>query len=510
MTAQARSIAHTIVTRLFATLSSVLMVTAVSAASPLRLHPDNPRWFEWRGRPVALITSGEHYGAVLNLDFDFRQYLDTLQRDRLNYTRVFAGSYVEPSGAFGIQRNTLAPAPGRFLAPWARSEQPGYAGGGNQFDLDRFSPEYLARLKEFIRAAGERGVVVEFTLFCSTYSGQQWALHPLNPTNHLQALAVAAWKKLHTLPPGTGLAQARAANPAFAAQERLTRWLVRELNPFDNLFFEIQNEPWADNHTLGDLINPYLLDKPAWPNAIEVTAAEAVAWQRAIAQVIADEESRLPQRHLIAQNVANFRLALNDGDLVPEAAILNFHYAYPEAVDWNRGLQRVIGSDETGFAGAADATYRRQAWNFVLSGGALFNHLDYSFTVGREDGTDTGQQAPGGGSPALRRQLKVLSEFIHSFDLAKLEPDPRLVARAPGVVVRALSQPGKAHALYVQGRSPTTLWLNLCEGRWTVEWIAVEDGRVLRRDTASGVAQGAVALASPGFTEALAVRVTRD
>lgn len=496
--------------RPLATLAGFALTVATALADqPIRLHPNNPRWFEWRGRAMALVTSAEHYGAVLNLDFDFRRYLETLQRDGMNYTRVFAGSYVEPAGAFGIQRNTLAPAAGRFLAPWVRSNQAGGAGGGNKFDLDRFSPAYLARLKEFLGEAGRRGVVVELTLFCSTYGENQWAVHPLNPTNNIQALAVSSWQKLNTLPPGTSREAAPAVHPVFAVQERLTRWLVRELNSFDNLFYEIQNEPWADNHTPGDVINPYLLDRQTWPNAVEVTTAEAVAWQRAIARAITDEESRLPQRHLIAQNVANFRLALRDDDLVPEAGILNFHYAYPEAVAWNRGLKRVIGNDETGFAGKADATYRRQAWNFVLSGGGLFNHLDYSFTVGHEDGTDTANQAPGGGSPALRRQLKMLSEFLHRFDLARLEPDPLLVARAPGVVGRVLSQPGKAHALYLQGRSPTTLSLHLAEGRWTAEWLAVEDGRLLKRETVTGKSKAPIEMAGPAFEDAVALRILR-
>jgi hypothetical protein len=428
----------------------------------------------------------------------------------MNYTRIFAGSYVEPQGAFGIQRNTLAPAPGRFGAPWARSDQPGYAGGGNKFDLDRFSPDYLARLKDFIREAGQRGVVVELTLFCATYNEKQWSLHPLNPSNNVQSLAVPQWRSLNTLPPRNSPEDARAASPVFAVQESLTRWLVRELNGFDNLFYEIQNEPWADNHVPGEVINPYLLDRQAWPNAVEIPAAETVAWQRAIARVITDEESRLPNRHLIAQNVANFRLALNDGDLVPEASIVNFHYAYPEAAEWNRGLNRVIGCDETGFAGKDDAHYRRQAWRFMFSGGALFNNLDYSFTVGHEDGGDAANQAPGGGSPALRRQLKVLSDFLHGFDLARLYPDPLLVVRAPGVVTHVLSQPGKAHAIYVQGRGPTTLVLNLAAGSWTAEWVSVEDGRVLQRETVATQVGEACALASPDFADAAAVRILRD
>jgi hypothetical protein len=484
-------------------LGVLLLLFAASstfAAAPIRLRPDNPRWFDWRGKTTALITSAEHYGAVLNRDFDFRRYLEAMERDGMNYTRVFAGSYVEPQGAFGIERNTLAPAPGRFLAPWARSDQPGYAGGGNKFDLDRFSPEYLARLKEFIAEAGRRGIVVELTLFCSIYGDKQWALHPFNPTNNVQAFPVVNWKKLHTLP---------ASSPLLAQQEKLTRHLVRELNGFDNFFFEIQNEPWADNHAMGDFINPYLTDKHSFPNAVEITSADSVAWQRAIAKAITDEESRLPQRHLIAQNTANFRLALNEGDLVPEAGIIHFHYAFPETVDWNRGLQRVIGFDETGFVGHKDETYRRQAWNFVLSGGGVFNSLDYSFTVGHEDGQVSTNKAPGGGSPALRKQLRVLSEFLHGFDLAKLQPDPLLVQRAPGVVVRALSHPGQAHALYLEGRSPTTLTLQLGRGRWTAEWISVMDGQALKREKVSTNGKS-VEVASPDFTDGIALRLIHN
>ena len=125
-------------------------------AAPIALHPDNPHYFQWRGRPTILITSAEHYGAVMNLDFDYRKYLDTLAADGLNYTRVFSGAYVEPQGAFNIARNTLAPGPGRFIAPWARSSQPGYANGGNKFDLARWDAAYFTRLKDFIAYAAEK------------------------------------------------------------------------------------------------------------------------------------------------------------------------------------------------------------------------------------------------------------------------------------------------------------------------------------------------------------------
>src|SRR2546422_2490880 len=82
-------------------------VSSLSAArKPLALHPDNPHYFVFRGQPTVLISSGEHYGAVLNLDFDYVKYLETLCRDGLNLTRTFSGAYVEPAGAFNIASNT--------------------------------------------------------------------------------------------------------------------------------------------------------------------------------------------------------------------------------------------------------------------------------------------------------------------------------------------------------------------------------------------------------------------
>jgi hypothetical protein len=39
--------------------------------SPLSLHPQNPHYFLFREKPAILIGSTEHYGAVINLDFDY-------------------------------------------------------------------------------------------------------------------------------------------------------------------------------------------------------------------------------------------------------------------------------------------------------------------------------------------------------------------------------------------------------------------------------------------------------
>src|SRR3954451_19846029 len=108
---------------------AILLLIGVPAAAqdgkPLSLHPDNPHYFLFRNKPAVLIGSTEHYGAVLNPDFDYGPYLDELARHHLNLTRTFSGTYREIPGSFGITDNTLAPRPDRYLAPWPRSQSPG-------------------------------------------------------------------------------------------------------------------------------------------------------------------------------------------------------------------------------------------------------------------------------------------------------------------------------------------------------------------------------------------------
>ena len=51
---------------------------------PIRLHPENPHSFRFRGQPPSLIGSTEHSGAVLNGAFDAIPYLDESQRQGFN------------------------------------------------------------------------------------------------------------------------------------------------------------------------------------------------------------------------------------------------------------------------------------------------------------------------------------------------------------------------------------------------------------------------------------------
>jgi hypothetical protein len=474
-------------------LSLALLIVAAAAIpvvanEALQLHPDNPHYFLWRGKSTVLITSGEHYGAVLNLDFDYVKYLDTLARDGLNLTRTFSGGvYVEPAGAFNIERNTLAPAAGRYITVWARGDQPGYAGGGNKFDLSAWDAAYFDRLRDFVRQASQRGIIVELNLFCPMYEDQQWQLSPLNAANHVNDIGNVDRLEIYSLDKHPEL---------LALQEKMTRKIVEELAEFDNVYYEVTNEP-------------YIRGVPR-------------DWEHHMVDVIVQAQQGHTNRKLISLNIANRSAQVRDPH--PAVSIFNFHYAAPPvAVAMNFELNKVIGDNETGFRGNGDAAYRTEAWDFILAGGGLYNNLDYSFAVGHEDGTFVYPPTqPGGGNAGFRRQMRVLSEFIHRFDFVHMRPNDAIVKRGvpAGGTARALVNPGSAYAVYLRrnagsgpspgepaaGGSDEPLVLDLPEGKYSAQWIDPLTGEVTGR-TDLRHPGGEISLPVPSYVDDIALRI---
>ena len=459
----------------FCLLTFGLEASLAQDQRPLALHPDNPHYFLFRGKPTVLVTSAEHYGAVLNPDFDYKKYLEELHAHGLNLTRTFTGAYAEDSKSFNITRNTLAPAEGKLLCPWARSSQPGYAAGGNKFDLGQWDAAYFARLKDFLTEAGKRGVVVEVNLFCPFYEDSMWRLSPMNAANNVNDVGKLAREAVYNRQKNGGLQ---------AVQETLVRKLVAELNGFDNLFYEVCNEPYFGGVTDD--------------------------WQRRIIDVIVEAEQSLPHKHLISLNIANGSKKVENPH--PAVSIFNFHYASPpDAVRVNFGLNKVIGDNETGFKGTGDTHYRMEGWEFLLAGGGLYNNLDYSFVAGHEDGTfQYPAKTPGGGNRGFRRQMKVLKDFLHGFDFVRMKPDTTVVRGGlpPKGRTRALSEPGRQYAIYLFGGPEANLELVLPEGRYRAEWMDPMTGKVLQSGTVTAAAP-VTALRSPQFEPDIALRVLR-
>lgn len=454
-------------------MTMVLQGCVSTEKKPIALHPDNPHYFTYEDKPVVLITSGEHYGAVLNLDFDYVTYLETLSKDGLNLTRVFTGAYLEPLGAFNIGGNTLAPTFEKFICPWQRTESSGDT-SGNKFDLTKWNETYFTRLKDFMREAEKRKVVVELALFCPFYEDAQWNLSPMNSTNNINGVGPVDRTHVYTLDKSNGLLEVHDA---------LVRKIVSELKEYSNLIYEICNEPYF--------------------------GGVSMEWQLHIASLIQNEEKEFSYQHLISQNIANDSLRIENPH--PAVSVFNFHYAYPPvAVAQNFHLNKVIGDNETGFDGQADSTYRREGWSFILAGGALYNNLDYSFTADHEDGSfQYAEKQPGGGTPALRKQLGYLKNFVTGFDFLKMKPDTTVTGSGLGSSnAYVLAEAGKQYAIYIFGKGPLTLDLSVPEGTYALEFMDPLTGASDQRQSVES--NGKVSITSPAYAEDVAVKLMAE
>jgi hypothetical protein len=184
--------------------------------------------------------------------------------------------------------------------------------------------------------------------------------------------------------------------------------------------------------------------------------------------------------------------------------------------------------NETGFDGAADATYRIQGWDFLIAGGALYNNLDYSFVVGHERGDFAyKRRTPGGGSAALRAQLGVLRDFLDGFDLPRMMPANDVIQAVEPVVpsARALAEPGRQYAIYIHhgrvlkdaqpecvvdaSQHSTRLKLRLPPAGYKAEWVDTKTGGCAKEESFDHPG-GEKILQSPDYREDIALRIGRD
>jgi hypothetical protein len=249
-------------------LTSLGLLVAIAAAAdppppaargPLRVHPDNPRYFTDGSRTAdgslkAVYLTGSHtWNNLVDIDrqdppapFDFAAYLDFLARHGHNFIRLWAWDSTawdtRANGGLGKEFvHHVAPL------PWARTG-PGQALDGKpRFDLTKFDPAYFQRLRQRVRLAGERGIYVSVMLFegwglmhanhgRAAPAGWAWQSHPFNPQNHVNNLAIEGADGV------TGQVHRRGNAAANHLQAAYLRKVVDTVNDLDNVLYEVINE----------------------------------------------------------------------------------------------------------------------------------------------------------------------------------------------------------------------------------------------------------------------------
>jgi hypothetical protein len=414
---------------------------------PLRIHPENPKCFEFRGRPFVFVTATEHYGAVMNRPFQFERYLKDAADKHMTLSRLFClfRELQSPVNPY----STCKPESPDYVAPYPRTG-PGRACDGQlKFDLDRWNPEFFERLHRFLSLASKCGIVVEVVILSNTYEPRIWELNPLHARNNVNHLPEISWTDYTTM----------RHDAVSQRQAALVRKIVEEANPYDNVIFEICNEPGGGFPGVDGAPSPDEVD----------------AWQTALAKIIRDTESALPNQHLIAGHEAfvyhpwDHKIDKTFGDSFVD--IVNIHplpgityggVAYDMGPFMSKKLHlrslrdfclktyhepKPLNLDEDNAASQYKdldgwTIHRKRAWTALLSG-AHYDYIDFSIINYCEAGTPASRAA-------IRSWMKHISMFMDTVDIIRAKPLAGFLREQPSHTCESvMSVSGEDYVIYL-------------------------------------------------------------
>ncbi len=460
-------------------------------AAPIGKHPANPHYFIYQGKPVVLISTDHHYGAVINLDFDYVPFLDRLREYGMNLTRIYPGGYVEMKGQY-TPGNPLGPAPDRYILPWKKSEETGANPnlGRHKYDLSAWDDAYFQRLKDYVHQASIRGIIVEVAFFNGMYD-DRWAAQPLYHANNIQGAGTLSYKHFTTL----------ADDGLVNIQRKYLQKVASALYDFDNVIYDISDEP-------------------------EMEKQNSWAWNSALLDALIEVDGK---RHIYGETAHS---ASPDFTKDSRVSWLPTEYISPmeQTLDENYEDDKPIIDVETAYYPRWYGEHpvqetRVEGWYGMLGGLAGIIHLNEDFSTGNPSGEGTSTEK------TILPQKRILMDFMKSLDFIRMRRYTDFRVGGSGALARAIAEPGEQYALYLfhgsrkwekwpQGPTASRFdvsanWfrdritLKVPRGAYRVEWVNPSSGAVIASGSLD--ARGAeTVLRTPRYFVDIALRMKRS
>jgi len=429
-------------------LSTVLFAaTAVAQTSgPLAVHPGNPRYFaDASGR--AILLAGSHtWPNLVDMGpsdpppaFDFDAYLAWLVDHGHNFTRGWAW---EPTR----WDTTKMPAAWRngdhHVAPhpWKRTG-PGLALDGKpKFDLESINPDYLDRLKARVAKSDERGIYISVMLFEGygvQFQREAWPNHPFNAANNINGIdgdknGDGRGVEIHQL----------ARKRVTKIQEAYVRAVLRTLNGFDNVLYEISNE----------------------------TYPSSTAWQYHMIEFIKRCEEKMPKQHPVGMTYQNKR-GKNETlfDSPADWVSPNREGGYRDDPPDTAGCKVVLSDTDHLWGIGGDAVW---VWKTIARG------LNPVF-MDPYDGRVLAKKSPQ--FDGARRAMGHALAYSRRMDLARATPQSALATTG-----FCLAEPGVAYLVFAPDADTFEVDLKANGGSFATEWHNPASGETRAADDTAG------------------------
>ncbi|MFQ6131678.1 MAG: DUF6298 domain-containing protein, partial [Armatimonadota bacterium] len=422
---------------------------AAPATGPLRVHPDNPRYFT-DGSGKAIYLTGSHIGWELqdhgwgrDLVFDYRAFLDMLEAHNHNFFRLWVVEHT---------RWASSTTPWATPMPYARTG-PGQAlDGGLKFDLTQFDQAYFDRLRSRVIAARDRGIYAAVMLFqgwsIESKDGRTdnpWAAHPFNAGNNVNGIdgdldGDGEGKEVHTL-------HNRAVT---ALQEAYVRQVVDAVNDLGNVLYEIANES-----------GPY-----------------STAWQYHMINFVKRYEATKPKQHPVGMT-AQSRGATNQALFDSPADWISprregGYRDDPPAADGSK----VIIVDTDHLWGVNGPKTGEWVWKCLCRG---LNPIYMDSYTNQEALTIIENQQFDPAREPIRRAMGHARAYADRMNLAAMVPRNDLASSS-----YCLANPGREYLVYLPTGGEVTVDLSDAAGTLSVEWSDPRRGTAADRGAVEG------------------------
>ncbi|MGB9689808.1 DUF6298 domain-containing protein [Thermogutta sp.] len=147
--------------------SCLILVTVGSTSigevsNDIRPWSKNPRYWEYKGKPVMLI-GGSKDDNLFQIP-DLKDHLDEMLQVGANYIR-----------------NTMSDRPDKGFEVYPFTKL-----SNGKYDLNQWNDEYWTRFENMLKWTAERDIIVQIEVWDRfDYSRANWELHPYNPKNNV-------------------------------------------------------------------------------------------------------------------------------------------------------------------------------------------------------------------------------------------------------------------------------------------------------------------------------------
>lgn len=441
-------------------------ISVSNARGPLRVSSQNARYFtDNSGKAVYLAGFHTWYNVQNGGDtdpppeFGWTEYLDMLVDLGCNATKLWA-SLETPRGWshdndqwIGIQRYNRT--------------GPGNANdGGLKFDLTQINQTYLSRLRQRVAACAQANIYVVIQLFQgwqvengkgSPGTGTPGLYHVYNTDNNINSLNPDdnADDDLRESQYATG-------NPALAYQEDLVEAIIDTVNEFDNVLFEICNEPTG--------------------------STQNTDWQEHLISHIQTYEAGKPKQHLVGMTVQwpsgdNAVLDASGADWV------SYNDSKADSVHSASDPVSIYDTDHTvGLAAQNDLDW---IWTSLCEGHGAAFYMD------AWDGAMFGEDQRN-----MAGYVVIRENCGYARTLARLLKDqigmtPQAALSSSGFCLAKDHATAGEYICFYSGSSTFTLNLSTATGTLNIRWLRCSDGTVQDSATVSG---GATRTLTPPWT----------